>query len=76
MSVLTDDTSYLSAEKYVSCSEIYPIVCGLINGCLKRSDGDSSLSTKVEDTISTELKTQYKPAAVDTAKSVPVIAVL
>ncbi|XP_053387152.1 E3 SUMO-protein ligase ZBED1-like [Mercenaria mercenaria] len=33
--ILTDVTTYMCSDQYVSCSEIYPIVFGLINGCLK-----------------------------------------
>lgn len=29
LNVHTDVTTYMCAEQYVSCSEIYPIVCGL-----------------------------------------------
>ncbi|XP_052278728.1 E3 SUMO-protein ligase ZBED1-like [Dreissena polymorpha] len=47
LSVLTDATAYMCSESDVTCSVIYPMVCGLFNTCLAVEDTDSSLISRI-----------------------------
>ena len=73
---LTDTTTYMCAEKSVSVSEIYPVVCGLLQNSLTRAADDSLTAGNVKDAISAELRHRYKPSDRETAKSVPMVASL
>ena len=46
---LTAVTTYTSKEKSVSCSVVYPVVCGLLNKSLKVTSEDNSVVRKVKD---------------------------
>lgn len=76
LGVLTDVTTYMSGELGVSCSEIFPIVHGLVNGCLKITSEDSGLIVKVKDTISDELIRRFQPSSEVAVKSTPMLASL
>lgn len=41
LGALTEVTTYMCAEKDVSCSDIYPIVCGLLSDTLQRKTTDN-----------------------------------
>ena len=51
---LTAVTTYMSKEKSVSCSVIYPAECGLLNKSLKVTNEDNSIVRKVKESIATE----------------------
>ncbi|KAH3755129.1 hypothetical protein DPMN_189815 [Dreissena polymorpha] len=68
LSVLSDATAYMCSESDVSCSVIYPMVSGLIIACLVVEDTDSSLISRVKETISAELDKRYQPTSTETAK--------
>ena len=73
---LTAVTTYMSKEKSVSCSVVYPVVCGLLNKSLKVTSEDNSVVRKVKESIAMELNKRYLPTDVNTAKTTPVIASL
>lgn len=60
----------------MSISEVYPIVCGLVDGPLRRGIDDSELICSVKDIISRDLLRRYKPTADDTARSVSILGSL
>ncbi|KAH3719695.1 hypothetical protein DPMN_062562 [Dreissena polymorpha] len=66
----------MCSESDVTCSVIYPMVCGLINTCLVVEDTDSSLISRIKETKRGELDKHYQPTATETAKSTPVLASL
>jgi hypothetical protein len=76
LSDLTETTSYMSTEKNVSCSEIYPIVRGLLANTLRIGDFDSDVVRKVKDLIAEELHWRFCPTETETGSSVPVLAAL
>lgn len=76
LSALTEVTKCICVEKDVSCSDIYPIVCGLLSDTLQRKVTDSGLVATVKDTLKSELTCRFQPDSVDTAKSTPVLAAL
>ena len=76
LSDLTETTSYMSTEKNVSCSEIYPIVRGLPSNTLRIGDVDSEVVRKVKDSIAEELHQRFCPTETETGSSVPVLAAL
>jgi hypothetical protein len=55
----TDTTTFMSTESHVTCSEIYQIVFGLLNGCLKRKSADHSIIVKVKSAIRSEINTRF-----------------
>ena len=59
----TKVTAYMSTETNVSCSQIYPIVCGLLNTSLRIENSDSQLVRKVKETIADELNRRYQPTS-------------
>ena len=73
---LTAVTTYMSKEKSVSYSVVYPVVCGLLNKSLKVTSEDNSVVRKVKESIAMELNKHYLPTDVNTAKTTPVIASL
>jgi len=58
-------TEYMSTESSVSVSEIYPIVCELVNKRLASSADDSSIAFKVKEAIKDELVRRYEPESDD-----------
>ena len=70
----TDTTTFMSTESHVSCSEIYPILFGLLNGCLKRKSCDHSIIVKVKSAIRSKINARYKPDSMDKARSLPMLA--
>lgn len=76
LTVLTEVTTYMCSESDVSCSDIYPIVIGLIGGCLKVCSEDSSVVVRVKGTISGELVRRFKPSSCDAARTTPMLASL
>lgn len=52
-------TSYMCTETYVSASEIYPVICGLLRNSLKINTSDSTLVAKVKSTLTDELKRRF-----------------
>ena len=72
----TDTTEFMSTESHVSCSEIYPIVFGLLSGCLKRKSDDHSIIVKVKSAIRSEIISRYQPDSLQTATSLPMLASL
>lgn len=60
----------MCSEKYVSVSQIYPIICGLLRKSLVINEDDSSSVRRTKDSIREELNRRYKPSA----KSIPVLA--
>ena len=73
---LTQVTTYMCTEKDVSCSQIYPIVCGLIRNTLNVNVNDTPLIRKVKDTIASDLRRRYKPSEIETARTTPITASL
>lgn len=65
----TKVSGYMCTEKNISCSVVYPIVCGLFKTSLSVKDDDSSLVRKVKESISGELICRYQPASIETACS-------
>ena len=53
----------MSTETNVSCSQIYPIVCGLLNTSLRIENSDSQLVRKMKETIADELNRRYQPTS-------------
>lgn len=76
LSHLTETTAYMCTESHVSISEVYPIVCGLINGPLKQEKDDSELISRVKELISRDLCRRYQPESHETACSVSVLGSL
>ena len=72
----SDTTSYMSTESSVSSSEIYSIVCGLINKRLEPSTSDSSITSKVKESIRYQLPERYQPTSEAAAKTIPALASL
>ena len=70
----TKVTAYMSTETNVSCSQIYPIVCGLLNTSLKVDNSDSQLVRKVKDTIAEELNCRYQPTSAEIFDSTAALA--
>lgn len=60
----------MCSEKYVSVSQIYPIICGLLRKSLVINEDDSSSVRRTKDSIREELNRRYKPSA----KSIPELA--
>jgi len=73
---ITKVTTYMCAEKCVSVSEIYPIVCGLLKSCLVVKQDDSGLIKKVKGSVASELTRRYNPTHVEVAATTPVLASL
>lgn len=65
-------TTYMCSEKYVSVSQIYSIICGLLGKRLVINEDDSSAVRRTKDSFREELYRRYKPSENETAKSVPV----
>lgn len=60
----------MCSEKYVSVSQIYLIICGLLRKSLVINEDDSSSVRRTKDSIWEKLNRRYKPSA----KSIPVLA--
>ena len=73
---LTTVTTFMSGENDVSCSYVYPIVCGLMNTSLKIESEDSSVTRKVKGSVSQQLQVRFKPLSTDSAATVPAVAAL
>ena len=69
-------TEYMSTESSVSVSEIYPIVCGLVNKRLAPSADDSSIASKVKEAIKDELVRRYEPESDDASQSTAALGAL
>lgn len=73
---LTDVTTFMSTEQNVFCSHIYSIVCGLLRNNLSLNDDDSVMVRRAKETLGEEIERRFQPAALSSAKSVPVVAAL
>lgn len=56
-------TTYMCSEKYVSVSQIYSIICGLLRKSLVINEDDSSSVRRTKDSIREELNRRYKASA-------------
>lgn len=73
---LTTATEFMCKDKYVSCSDIYPVVCGLLVNSLGTLEEDSDILQRVKETVREELRRRFQPHTTKTAGSTPVIAAL
>ncbi|WAQ95606.1 ZBED1-like protein [Mya arenaria] len=69
-------TTFMSEEKNVSVSSVYPVVCGLTCKRLLPNASDSTTVSKVKAIISSELSRRYRPTVAETASSLPIMASL
>ncbi|XP_052786338.1 E3 SUMO-protein ligase ZBED1-like [Mya arenaria] len=76
LSHLTVTTSYMSTEKNVSCSEVYPIVTSLLDNTLRACEADSHVVKEVKGVIAADLRRRFRPSNEATATSTPVLAAL
>lgn len=72
----TKVTKYMSTESHVSSSELYPIVCGLLNSTVRVLGNDSSLVRKVKDTTDAELNARFTAGSTEIFKSPAAFATL
>ena len=65
----TDTTEFMSTKSHVSCSEVYPILFGLLSGCLKRKSDGHSIIVKVKSAVHSEIvaRSYNQPDSVETA---------
>jgi len=71
---LTVATEFMYKEQYVSSSDIYPVVCGLLTNSLGSADDDSDLMQRMKECLRDEMMRRYKPGSMDTVASIPAIA--
>ncbi|XP_053382048.1 E3 SUMO-protein ligase ZBED1-like [Mercenaria mercenaria] len=73
---LADTTEYMCTERCVSVSEIYPIVCGLVNRRLVTSNTDSNTASRVKEVIREDLMRRYQPSSDTAAESAAALGAL
>ncbi|WAR03621.1 LOW QUALITY PROTEIN: ZBED1-like protein [Mya arenaria] len=76
LTVFTKVTTFMSEEKNVTVSSVYPVLCGLTCKCLLPNASDSTTVSKVKAIISSELSRRFHPTAAETASSLPIMASL
>jgi len=64
---LTVATEFMCKEQYVSSSDIYSEVCGLLTNSLGSADDDSDLMQLVKECLRDEMTRRFKPGSMDTA---------
>lgn len=67
-------TKYMSTEQHISTSQIYPIVCGLLEKSLNSSDTDNSVVRQVKSTLADEIKQRFKPTDDNIGNQTPIVA--
>ncbi|CAG2257472.1 unnamed protein product [Mytilus edulis] len=67
-------TTYMSTEQHISTSQLYPIVCGLLEKSLNSSDTDNSVVRQVKSTLANEIKQRFKPTDDNIGNQTPIVA--